>query len=116
MAEDETKPAGPDPVATPDTPSEPGETARTGSSVRRTRPTRRQDGGETAQLPAHERKAGPGEFVGQSVEELKKVVWPTKQQMASYFVLVLIFVTFIMLVVSLMDTGLGWLVLRIFGE
>jgi len=66
-------------------------------------------------LPRYEQKAGPITFVGQSVDELKKVVWPTRQEMGGYFVAVLVFVAFIMVLVSLLDTGLGWLTLKLFG-
>lgn len=112
MAEDMTDPIDPDDVDAAEE-SAPISAAE-GSGTRR--PARRdQSSSDRVGLPAYEQKAGPVTFVGQSVDELKKVVWPSKQEMAGYFVAVLIFVVFIMLIVSLLDTGLGWLVLKVFG-
>lgn len=51
----------------------------------------------------------------ESVAELRKVVWPTVPQLRTYFVVVLIFVTFVIALVGLLDFGLGWALLRIFG-
>lgn len=80
------------------------------------RPARRdRASSERPDLPDYEQKAGPLTFVNQSVDELKKVVWPSRKEMVGYFFAVLVFVVFIMLLVSLLDTGLGWLVLKVFG-
>ncbi|MDR1790820.1 MAG: preprotein translocase subunit SecE [Propionibacteriaceae bacterium] len=57
----------------------------------------------------------PAQFVGQCVQELKKVIWPTISQWQQYFWVVLIFVVFIIAFVSGIDLGFGWLLLRIFG-
>lgn len=111
MAEDMTDRNDPDDVDAAEQ-SAPAETVQRRGTRR---PTRRSSSSERPDLPAYEQKAGPVTFVGQSVDELKKVVWPSKQEMAGYFVAVLIFVVFIMLLVSLLDTGLGWLVLKVFG-
>lgn len=111
MAQDRNDPVAPGTGATGT-----GSTAEERFPRRHSRPVRKTDAASTTTLPPHERKAGPGEFVSQSADELKKVVWPTRPQMASYFVAVLVFVAFIMVLVSLLDTGLGWLVLTIFGE
>ncbi|WP_092613458.1 preprotein translocase subunit SecE [Raineyella antarctica] len=81
------------------------------------RPARRAtSSSQRSDVPAYEQKAGPVSFVNQSVDELKKVAWPTKEEMGGYFVAVLVFVVFIMLLVSLLDTGLGWVVLKVFGS
>lgn len=60
-------------------------------------------------------RVGPITFAGQSVDELKKVVWPTWPQVSSYFWAVLTFVLFIIAYVSLLDLGLGTLLLKLFG-
>ncbi|MGJ3507678.1 preprotein translocase subunit SecE [Enemella sp. A6] len=66
--------------------------------------------------PAEEdKRTGPVEFVGQSVDELKKVVWPTGEQVRGYFVVVLVFVAFIIAVVTVLDLLFGMGVTRLFG-
>lgn len=105
-----TDPKGPG-QADAETSAPAGETPRRAGR----RPARRDSSGDRPDLPPYEQKAGPLTFVGQSVDELKKVVWPSRQEMVGYFFAVLIFVVFIMLLVSLLDTGLGWLVLKVFG-
>ena len=54
-------------------------------------------------------------FYRQVVSELKRVVWPTREQLSTYTSVVLVFVTFIIAVVSLFDLGLTKLVFWIFG-
>lgn len=61
------------------------------------------------------KRTGPGAFVRQSVDELRKVVWPTGGQTRNYFIAVLVFVIFIMTFVGLLDLGFGWLHLKLFG-
>jgi len=62
-----------------------------------------------------EKRTTPQEFVGQSVDELKKVVWPTGEQVRQYFLVVLVFVLFIMAFVVALDTGFGALLLKLLG-
>lgn len=59
--------------------------------------------------------ARAGLFYRQVVSELRKVVWPTRKQLTTYTAVVLVFVTFIIAVVSLMDLGLTKLTFWIFG-
>ena len=54
-------------------------------------------------------------FVRESVDELRKVVYPTGPQLLRYFVVVLVFVLFIIAVVSLLDLAFGQAILWIFG-
>ncbi len=68
-----------------------------------------------AGLPAAEKRTTPVQFVNQSVDELKKVVWPTGRQVQQYFVVVLVFVLFIMAYVVGLDTGFGAALLKLFG-
>lgn len=68
-----------------------------------------------AATPEAEKRATPTEFVRQSADELKKVVWPTGRQVQQYFAVVLVFVLFIMAFVVSLDTGFGWVLLRLFG-
>ena len=57
----------------------------------------------------------PIKFVRQSIGELRKVVYPTGQQLINYFVVVLVFVLFVIAYVSLLDLGLGWAIFKIFS-
>lgn len=61
------------------------------------------------------RRTGPVTFVRQSVDELRKVVYPTWPQLVNYFVVVLIFVLFVIAYVSLLDLGIGAAVFKIFA-
>jgi preprotein translocase subunit SecE len=54
-------------------------------------------------------------FVRQVIAELKKVVRPTRSELLTYFVVVLVFVAAIMAFVGLLDLSFGRLVLWIFG-
>jgi preprotein translocase subunit SecE len=56
-----------------------------------------------------------GLFYRQIVSELGKVVWPTKKQLTTYTAVVLVFVSFVILVVSIFDTVLTRIVFWIFG-
>ena len=57
----------------------------------------------------------PVKFVRQSVGELRKVVYPTGEQLIKYFVVVLVFVLFIIAYVSLLDLGFGAAIFKIFS-
>jgi preprotein translocase subunit SecE len=54
-------------------------------------------------------------FVRQVVAELRKVVYPTRQQLVTYTIVVLVFVSIMIAIVSVLDLALGWAVFRIFG-
>ncbi|MPV36496.1 preprotein translocase subunit SecE [Georgenia subflava] len=54
-------------------------------------------------------------FVRQVIAELKKVVRPTRNELVTYFSVVLVFVLAIMAFVGLLDLTFGQLVLWIFG-
>jgi preprotein translocase subunit SecE len=64
---------------------------------------------------ASNKRTSPATFYRQVVAELRKVVWPTQQQLITYFVVVLVFVVVIMAIVSLLDLGFGRLVFQVFG-
>ena len=57
----------------------------------------------------------PTVFYRQVVAELRKVVWPTQEQLITYFVVVLVFVLIMMSIVSLLDLGLGKLAFEVFN-
>jgi preprotein translocase subunit SecE len=54
-------------------------------------------------------------FYRQVISELKKVVWPTREQLTTYTGVVIVFVAFIIAVVSIFDVALTKLVFWIFG-
>jgi len=56
-----------------------------------------------------------GLFYRQVVNELKKVVWPTREQLSTYTAVVMVFVCFIIAVVSIFDVALTKLIMLIFG-
>lgn len=62
-----------------------------------------------------EKRTSPVTFYRQVVAELRKVVWPTQQELITYFVVIMVFVVAIMTFVSLLDLGFGKLVFAVFG-
>ncbi len=68
-----------------------------------------------AQSSTEQRRTSPGTFYRQVVAELRKVVWPTRQQLITYFWVVLVFVVVVMTFVSLLDIAFGRLVFQIFA-
>jgi preprotein translocase subunit SecE len=72
-------------------------------------PTKKRD------QPVKPERTTPLKFVRQSIGELRKVVYPTGQQLINYFVVVLVFVLFVIAYVSLLDLGLGWVIFKIFS-
>jgi preprotein translocase subunit SecE len=61
------------------------------------------------------KRTSPATFYRQVVAELRKVVWPTQQQLITYFIVVLVFVLVVMTFVSLLDLAFGKLVFEVFG-
>jgi preprotein translocase subunit SecE len=86
-------------------------TARAGRTGRAPKgaPTTKRD------RPVKPERTTPIKFVRQSIGELRKVVYPTGQQLVNYFVVVLVFVLFVIGYVSLLDLGLGWVIFKIFS-
>ena len=64
---------------------------------------------------ARDKRTSPATFYRQVVAELRKVVWPTQEQLITYFIVVLVFVVVVMTIVSLLDLGFGKLVFAVFG-
>lgn len=62
-----------------------------------------------------EQRTSPALFLRQVIAELRKVVWPTRQQLITYFWVVLVFVTVMMTIVSLLDLGFGRLMFAVFA-
>lgn len=65
--------------------------------------------------PAGGKRTGPVLFYRQVVAELRKVVWPTRQQLLTYTAVVLVFVGIMIGIVSAMNYGISQAVLTLFG-
>jgi preprotein translocase subunit SecE len=100
------QPAG---VAATTTGSRAGARGRAPARAPKTGATAKRD-----QLAKPERTT-PLKFVRQSIGELRKVVYPTGQQLINYFIVVLVFVLFVIAYVSLLDLGFGAAIFRIFS-
>ncbi len=99
---------------------EPVTAGAVGRGVGRTRSRRPAPQGKGVATPSRNRpdkvqRTGPAGFVRESVGELRKVVYPTSQQLLNYFVVVLVFVLFVIAYVSLLDLGMGWAIFRVFA-
>ena len=60
-------------------------------------------------------RTGPVLFYRQVVAELRKVVWPTQQQVVTYFFVVMVCVAFMMALISGLDLGIGKLIFWLFN-
>ena len=76
-----------------------------GNAVQDRRDSRGDDRGRTS----------PATFLRQVVAELRKVVWPTQQQLVTYFFVVMAFVIFMMALVAGLDLGIGKLIFWLFN-
>ena len=61
-------------------------------------------------------RTSPITFYRQIVAELRKVVYPSQQQLVTYFLVVMVFVLVMIGFVSLLDLGFGKAVFWLFGE
>ncbi len=57
-----------------------------------------------------------GLFYRQVVAELRKVIWPNRQELITYTTVVLVFVTAMVIIVSLLDLGFSQAVIAVFGD
>lgn len=60
-------------------------------------------------------RTSPVTFYRQVVAELRKVVWPTQQQLVTYLIVVLVFVLVMIAFVSVLDLAFGKAVFAVFG-
>ncbi|MEY2822912.1 MAG: hypothetical protein RLZZ17_109 [Actinomycetota bacterium] len=54
-------------------------------------------------------------FYRQVISELRRVVWPTRKQVSTYTTVVMVFVTFMIAIISVFDLGLTKVIFWIFG-
>ena len=67
------------------------------------------------QHPVAQGRTSPITFIRQVIAELRKVVWPTRPMVVSYFFVVLVFVLVMMAIVAGLDFGFGKLMFKVFG-
>ena len=105
------------------------ERPRTAADRRGRRPDARSDGqpatsGATRGRNTAVRDSRPGKgslpsrfvrFLREVVAELRKVIWPTRNQLVTYTIVVLVFVSFMVALVSGLDFVFGRAVLFLFG-
>ena len=94
-------------------------------AVRRVRPTGAQRSTATgkdhptrARGATETKEAAPARlirFLKEVISELRKVIWPSRRELVVYTAVVLVFVSFMVAVVALLDMGLAKAVLTVFG-
>ncbi|MDT4938396.1 MAG: preprotein translocase subunit SecE [Pseudonocardiales bacterium] len=57
----------------------------------------------------------PARFVRESVSEMRKVLWPSRNELVTYSIVVIIFVVVMVAIVAGLDIGFAKLVLQVFG-
>ncbi|MDP9497579.1 MAG: preprotein translocase subunit SecE [Actinomycetota bacterium] len=73
-------------------------------------------GGRQADERRPGRIRGIGLFIRQVIAELRKVIWPTRRELVNYTTVVVVFVTVMVLIVSLFDFAFSQVVLAVFGD
>jgi preprotein translocase subunit SecE len=56
-----------------------------------------------------------GRFIREVVAELRKVIWPTRKELLTYAVVVIIFIAILMSIIALYDLVFGRIVQFVFG-
>jgi preprotein translocase subunit SecE len=57
----------------------------------------------------------PTRFVRESVSEMRKVLWPSRSELVTYSIVVIVFVVIMVAIVAGLDIGFAKLVLLVFG-
>lgn len=56
-----------------------------------------------------------GRFIREVVAELRKVIWPTRKELVTYAVVVIVFISIMMAIIAGYDLLFSWVVQIIFG-
>ena len=72
----------------------------------------KRSGGRTSKRRS---RTTPALFFRQIVGELRKVIWPTRKELVTYTVVCIVFVIFMVIVVTSLDYGFTKLVFEVFG-
>ena len=73
---------------------------------------KRSGGGSAAK---RESRTTPALFFRQMLGELRKVIWPTRQMLVTYTVVCMVFVIFMVAIVTALDYGFTKLVFALYG-
>jgi preprotein translocase subunit SecE len=65
--------------------------------------------------PSKGRGGAPTRFVRESVSEMRKVLWPSRTELVTYSIVVIVFVVIMVAIVAGLDFGFAKLVLQVFG-
>ena len=65
--------------------------------------------------PTGGRGGKPARFVRESVSEMRKVLWPSRNELVTYSIVVIVFVVIMVALVAGLDIGFAKLVLLLFG-
>ena len=79
------------------------------------RPTPEPGGRGARRPPRRNLFAAIALFYRQVVSELRKVIWPTRQELITYTIVVLVFVSVLVSIVAALDIGFARAVLAVFG-
>ena len=72
----------------------------------------KRSGGRTSKRRS---RTTPALFFRQMVGELRKVIWPTRKELITYTVVCIVFVLFMVIIVTSLDYGFTKLVFGLFG-
>jgi preprotein translocase subunit SecE len=56
-----------------------------------------------------------GRFLREVISEMRKVLWPSRNELVTYTIVVIIFVVVMVAIVAGLDVGFARLVLQVFG-
>ena len=70
---------------------------------------------ESAPRATGGRGGKPTRFVRESISELRKVLWPSRHELVTYSIVVIVFVVIMVAIVAGLDIGFAKLVLLLFG-
>lgn len=65
--------------------------------------------------PSGKRGFAPARFARESVSELRKVLWPSRNELVTYSIVVIVFLVIMVAIVAGLDIGFAKLVLAVFG-
>ncbi len=65
--------------------------------------------------PASSGGPKPVRFVKESISEMRKVLWPSRNELVTYSIVVIVFVVIMVSIVAGLDFGFAKLVIQVFG-
>ena len=68
-----------------------------------------------AARPSKGRGGAPARFVREAVSEMRKVLWPSRNELVTYSIVVIVFVVIMVAIVAGLDIGFAKLVVEVFG-